>query len=407
MTGLLLGGTYSLVYLAFQGIFRRLGRSEWEGLQAGSRLKHQALQGLREARLARRESFFAAQVLQEAQRYAGARLRGHLMGVTPPLAVRTLVFAGRLVVVLYILAQNRDPGYAVPVISLYALAGYRLLPAFAQAYLSVAKMRRALPTLQAVCLELEEEQPSWPAPAPRLRMLESLALEDVVFGYESDSVIEVSVAVAKDTKVAFVGKTGAGKSTLLALLTGLLSPTRGRLLVDGKEPDLRSYQRNLGLVPQDIFLLNDTLARNVAFGIPDHDIDPERLREVGRLARLDDFVATLPEGWKTLVGERGVRLSGGQRQRVGIARALYTDPDILLFDEATAALDGQTEQAVMEALEQLSGQKTIVLIAHRIRTVKACEVIHLLEHGHIVASGSYQHLWDTSPAFRDLAESTS
>ena len=211
---------------------------------------------------------------------------------------------------------------------------------------------------------------------------------------------------SKKQLVALVGATGCGKTTVVDLLMGLLHPTAGCLRVDGLEIDarnVRGWQRSIGHVPQQIFLCDDTIARNIALGLPDAEIDRARVERAARLARLHEFVTSLPRGYDTPVGDRGIRLSGGQRQRIGIARALYGDPDLLVLDEATSALDNVTENAVFEALQALAGSKTIVMVAHRLSTVRACEQILVMEQGRIVERGTYDELMGTSHRFRELA----
>jgi ABC-type multidrug transport system fused ATPase/permease subunit len=208
--------------------------------------------------------------------------------------------------------------------------------------------------------------------------------------------------------VAFVGTTGAGKSTIVDILCGLLVPEAGSVLVDGIRIDrdnVQSWQSHIGYVPQQIYLIDDTIARNIAFGLPDEQVDMARVEAASRAASLHQFVARdLEDGYATVVGERGVRLSGGERQRIGIARALYHDPDVLVFDEATAALDTNTESAVMQAIDALSGTKTLIMIAHRLATVRNCDEIFVIDKGGVVASGSYDSLVRDDERFRSMVQ---
>ncbi len=228
-------------------------------------------------------------------------------------------------------------------------------------------------------------------------------------GYEEQVLKGFNLTIKRHTSVAVVGHTGSGKSTLVDIILGLLTPVQGTLKVDGttiNEDNLQNWQRNIGYVPQHIFLSDDTLDRNIAFGLPDEDIDPQSLFRAAKMANLYDFIEQdLPEGFETIIGERGVRLSGGQRQRVGIARALYHDPEVLVLDEATSALDGITEDAVIEAIENAAKTKTMIVIAHRLTTISNCDVIYLMNKGVIEAQGTYQELMESNDRFRAMAKS--
>jgi ABC-type multidrug transport system fused ATPase/permease subunit len=238
----------------------------------------------------------------------------------------------------------------------------------------------------------------------------SLELRDVVFQYEGarqPSLNKLNLHIRAGTSIGLVGPTGCGKTTTVDLILGLLQPDSGRILLDGleiSEANLAGWQRIIGYVPQSIFISDDTMSRNIAFGVPDEEIDMERVRQAAAAANLADFVETsLSEGYETQIGERGMRLSGGQRQRIGIARALYHDPSVLVMDEATSALDGITEESVMDAVQLLAGKKTIIMIAHRLTTVRSCDVIYQLDGGAVVASGNYDELMRDSLWFRNAS----
>jgi ABC-type multidrug transport system fused ATPase/permease subunit len=244
----------------------------------------------------------------------------------------------------------------------------------------------------------------------RLQLKQQLELQGISFAYpnvERSSVDGLNLTVRANNKVGIVGGTGAGKTTLVDIILGLLSPDKGTILVDGQalsRENLQAWRRSLGYVPQTIYLTDASIAEDIAFGIPPNDIDMDAVERAARIAALHDFVEQeLPSGYKTIVGERGVRLSGGQRQRIGIARALYHDPDLLIMDEATSALDNLTERAIMDAVQNIGDEKTIIMIAHRLTTVRACDKIVLLQHGKIAASGTYDELVDQNETFRRMA----
>jgi ATP-binding cassette subfamily B protein len=303
---------------------------------------------------------------------------------------------------------------ALPLLGALAIGAQRLLPSLQQAFSAWANiagnqgvLRDSLELLeQPVARELE-----LPAPAP-LPLRRSIRFDRIRFRYSERGpwVLDgLSLEIPKGARIGFVGSTGGGKSTTLDLLMGLLMPTEGELQVDG-EPvrgeRVRAWQRTIAHVPQSIFLADSTLAENIAFGVPRNAIDRARVQDAAERAQLAEFIESRPEGYDALVGERGIRLSGGQRQRIGIARALYKDASVLVLDEATSALDNVTEQSVLDAINSLDRELTILLIAHRLTTVRRCDVIVELEHGAIVAQGSYEELFERSPSFRRMVEST-
>jgi ATP-binding cassette subfamily B protein len=272
---------------------------------------------------------------------------------------------------------------ALPVLGALALGAQRLLPALQQGYAAWSSIIGYQSSTQEVLELLDQPLPpeaSQPLPAP-LPFKKSIQFDSVKFRYTSETpwvLDNLSFNIPKGTRVGFVGKTGSGKSTCLDLLMGLLEPSSGRIMVDGtvlNQRNLRSWQRNIAHVPQAIYLADTSLAENIAFGVPPQNIDMKRVKEAARQAHIADFIESSPQGYQALVGERGIRLSGGQRQRIGIARALYKQATVLVFDEATSALDHETEQAVMEAIEGLSADLTILIIAHRLTTLKNCTQI--------------------------------
>jgi ATP-binding cassette subfamily C protein len=298
--------------------------------------------------------------------------------------------------------------YIVSVLALFAYTGFRVVPSANRIMLNVGYMREAHPWIRGMDEDMRRLKP--PAtrtyePAPPM-LQATLACEDVSFRYEdapAPALDHISFTITRGQSIGIVGPTGAGKSTLVDLLLGLLAPTSGRVLIDGQPLDgrERAWQRQIGYVPQDVYLLDDSLRRNIAFGIPDSAIDEQRLANAVSLARLDEVVAGLPNEMETVVGENGVRLSGGQRQRVAIARALYHDPQVLVFDEATAALDNQTEREVTDAIANVHGLRTVIAIAHRLSTVKGCDQLIYLRDGRIAGLGTYDELIRV-PGFRQL-----
>jgi len=292
-----------------------------------------------------------------------------------------------------------------------ALGAQRMLPALQQIYGAWASIVGSRASLADALELLDQPLPAevyQSAPAP-LPFQDAIRFDAVRFRYNSDGpwVLDgLNLTIPKGARVGFVGSTGSGKSTTLDLLMGLLEPTHGQILVDGQPitgERQRAWQQTIAHVPQSIYLADTTLAENIAFGVPREAIDLDRVRQTARQAQIADFIESQPEGYHAFVGERGIRLSGGQRQRIGIARVLYKQASVLVFDEATSALDNATEQTVMDAIESFSRDLTILLIAHRFTTVQRCDTIIQIEHGQLVAQGSYAQLLEHSSSFRRMA----
>lgn len=311
--------------------------------------------------------------------------------------------------------QEGGVGTALPVLGALALGAQRLLPALQQGYGAWATIVSCQASLAETLDFLDQPLPAeagLPSPVP-LDFRDEIRFENVRFRYSDTTpwVLDgLDLQIKKGSRIGFVGSTGSGKSTTLDLLMGLLAPSSGRLLVDGQPvtgTHLRAWQGTIAHVPQSIFLADTSLAENIAFGVPKANIDMARVREAARQAQIDDFIESRPGGYDVHVGERGVQLSGGQRQRIGIARALYKRASVLIFDEATSALDNSTEQSVMAAIDGLNRDLTILLIAHRLTTVRHCDVIVELAQGVVTAQGRYDELITRSASFRQLAEAAS
>jgi len=356
------------------------------------------------------------QVYCERYRQANkALLRAHgnkqIIGSSPHLLMEMM---GMTVIAALAYSLSRDSGgmaAALPLLGVIALGAQRLLPAIQKIYMAWTAVVSSRDILADVLVMLDQpipEEALKPVPAP-LKFQKEISFDKVRFRYTEDSawVLDgLDLRFDKGIRVGFVGSTGCGKSTLIDLLMGLLMPTEGQVIIDGQELSgecLRAWHQTIAHVPQSVFLTDRSLAENIAFGLPPEAIDMDRVRRAAQQAQLADFIESRKDGYKAVVGERGIRLSGGQRQRIGVARALYKDATVLVFDEATSALDAVTERAVMEAIDSLNRDLTVFLIAHRITTVENCDVIVMLENGKVAAHGSYQKLIERSPAFRKMA----
>ena len=320
-----------------------------------------------------------------------------------------------LLAALAYFASGQEGGVAaaLPALGALALGAQRLLPALQQVFASWAVIVGSRASVVEVLKLLDEPDPTGdPAAIPPVKFEQQIEFDGVKFRYAPSApwVLDgLNLEIRKGMRIGLVGTTGSGKSTAFDVLMGLLEPTEGKLLVDGiplRGDRLRAWQKHIAHVPQAIYLSDATLAENIALGVPRDRIDMDRVRRAASQAQIDDLVASRPEGFNAMVGERGIRLSGGQRQRIGIARALYKEASLLVFDEATSALDYATEQSVMQAIQGLSHDLTILLIAHRLTTVQHCDLIVEIGQGRVVAQGTYQHLIDNSASFRRMAHAT-
>lgn len=327
---------------------------------------------------------------------ASARVAGlqTVVSLLPRLWLELLAVIGMAILVLTMVAQGKQVSEVLPVLGVFAAAALRLIPSVNRVLVALSSLRYGLPVIETLHAEMHlvGTEARAGVRGPRGRFQRGLRLDDVGYRYpgaRGPALVGISLEVGRGETVGFIGASGAGKSTLVDVLLGLLEPTEGAVLVDGADirADRRGWQDQIGYVPQDIFLTDDTLRRNIAFGLPDDEISEEAVLRAVHAAQLEGFIAHLPEGLGTVVGERGVRLSGGQRQRIGIARALYHDPPVLVLDEATSALDNKTEADVMDAIRALHGVKTIMIVAHRLTTVAHCDRIYRLGQGHLLAEG--------------------
>ncbi len=411
-----LGGTYGLIYLSLRGYLLRIGSDRLQANEARFLAVQEAFGGMKELKIGGLESEFIRRFDVPAHRYAENQATSLIASHMPRYVLEGVAFGGLFLLVLSRMDDTGGLGEALPLIGLYALAGYRLLPALQAVYLNLAYLRFTRPALESLHADIqllgENAAGRQPDPIARPLVLQRcLELQHITYRYpgtEKPSLDDLSLKVAVNTTIGIVGSSGSGKTTTVDMILGLLRPDTGNLVVDDvaiENSNVRAWQRSIGYVPQQIYLSDASLAANIAFGLPEDKIDSAAVEQAARVANLHDFVvAELPDGYATTTGERGVRLSGGQRQRIGIARALYHDPELLIFDEATSALDNVTELAVIDAVSKLAREKTIIMIAHRLSTVRECDEIFLLDRGRVETSGTYQELIETSDRFRAMAE---
>jgi ATP-binding cassette subfamily C protein len=414
LVGLVVVPTVVALVLIPLGLTRSLagrwGREVQTVHEAVLRSLQSSLGAVKEVKLTGRERFFRDVFSTQERQLWRLRQRQSLLADLLRVAVETAFILGLLLVGVVLVLAGSAETPSLPLLGLYAYAGFRVIPSANRVLLHVNGIRfgrAAVRDLYADSQRLAGLPGGAPADGGKLPFTATVAFEGVAYTYDDDrgwALRDVDLVIRRGECLGLVGPSGAGKSTLVDLLLGILEPTRGHLTVDGRDIrlGLRSWQSRIGYVPQTPFLLDDTLRRNIAFGLPDAEIDESRLVTALRAARLDDLVTSLPSGLDTRVGERGVRLSGGERQRVAIARSLYREPEILVLDEATAALDSLSEREVREAIDRLRGHTTLIVIAHRLSTVRGCDRLVYVAEGRITGVGAWDDLLERHPGFRTM-----
>jgi ATP-binding cassette, subfamily B, bacterial PglK len=392
------------VFYLFYAIRSRVSHWGQEGSVAYEeviQIVNHSLGGVKETRVIGCEPYFMGQMEQECKRLKDAATSFHSVQKLPRILIEAMLVIVLVAFVCLSLASGNGKDDLIAILGVFAVAAIRLMPAAGQFLSSMNQVQNSTYSLNVIYSALKQvdgkQQSLSLQAAEPLQFENQVELRNISYTYPEGSeraLDRIWLKLKKGQSIALIGKSGAGKTTLVDVILGLLTPQTGDIWVDGVSiyDDLRAWQKLIGYIPQSIFLIDDTVARNIAFGVPDHLIDSEKLERAIEAAQLGEMIRQLPEGLQTLVGERGVRLSGGQRQRVGIARALYHEREILVLDEATSALDSETEALVSEAIQSLSGRKTLIIIAHRLTTVQHCDCVYLLEQGRVVQSGSYQNV---------------
>lgn len=393
---------------------KRYGREEQGHRRNMIKAVNQGLGGIKDARVLNREADFIEKYRLES--YKSSRLaayRRFIMQIPKPVVETTAVLSMMLIATLMVW-QGRPMSAIIPILTLFAMATVRLMPAIQSLSSLYTNLRYNLVAVDPIYEDLkslEKYRAEFVADRKKessSELIEVVEGKNIYYSYpgsNEQALKGVSFEVPRGKAIAFVGESGAGKTTVVDILLGLLEPEKGEVLVNHKNihDSLSAWQRNIGYIPQSIYLADETLRNNIAFGLPENEVDENKVTQAVELAQLRDMVERLPEGLDTIVGEHGTRLSGGQRQRVGIARALYHNPQVLVMDEATSALDNITERQITKAIEALKGDRTIILIAHRLTTVENCDLLYLMKDGKIIDSGTYSELVDTNEEFRKMA----
>ena len=393
--------SYWLIFKLTRSYLKRIGKEKVKENKLRFLSINEAFGASKEIKVGGLEKIYIKRFSQSAEKFSKNQSSAAIVAALPRFALEAIAFGGAMLLILYLMLEKGSFENALPIISLYIFAGYRLMPAIQNIYVALTSITFVGPSLNLLyedvknlrSLDIKEvNQNSFP-------LDKSITLKNINYNYPKASISalhDINLNIKAKTSVGLAGPTGCGKTSLVDTILGLLEPQKGILEVDGKpiiKQNIRAWQRSIGYVPQNIFLSDDTITSNIAFGVNSNNIDQDAVEKSSKIAKLHNFVINeLPNKYQTIIGERGVRLSGGQRQRIGIARALYHNPKLLILDEATSALDTQTEQAIMDEINDLRQDITIILIAHRLNTLKKCDNIILLEKGKIKKQGTFEEL---------------
>ena len=409
IVGLTLSAVYVLIYFSVNKYVKKLGEDSLKNNQLRFTAVNEAFGAVKEIKVGGLEQTYINNFSISSKIFALTQAYVSSIAQLPRFFLESIGFGGVLLIILYGMSDTGSFNNALPIISVYVFAGYRLLPALQQMYSCFTQLTYVGPSLDELNNDLRNLQShDGNKDNSILAFNKTITLKNIDYNYPNSSIKalkNISIDIPINSKVGLVGATGSGKTTLIDVILGLLEPQDGSLEIDGKlitKLNTRSWQRNIGFVPQHIYLSDDTVAANIAFGIEHKDIDQLAVERASKVASLHEFIINeLPKQYQATIGERGIRLSGGQCQRIGIARALYHDPKVLIFDEATSALDGTTEKIVMDAINHLRKDVTIIIIAHRLSTVKKCDKIYVLEKGKIKVQGNFDELINLDNQFRE------
>ncbi len=397
LTSIFLSLFYGIIFFSIRNYLKRIGKKRLKSNQIRFLSISEAFGAVKEVKVGGLEQIYINHFSDSAKIYARTQVSSSILSQLPRFFLEAIAFGGIMLIILYKMTQTGSFNNALPVLSLYVFAGYRLMPSLQQIYRSFTTLTFTGPVIEKLYndkrnlkyFKINQEK-------KKLDFNNSITLNNLYYKYPNVSrtaLKNINLKIPAKTTVGIIGPTGSGKTTMVDIILGLLEAQKGTLEVDGKiitNQNSRYWQQSIGYVPQHIYLSDDTVSANIAFGIDQKNIDQVNIEKVSKIANLHQFVIDeLPQKYLTRIGERGIRLSGGQRQRIGIARALYHNPKLLILDEATSALDNETEKFVMDAINNLGKEITIILIAHRLNTVKNCDIIFKLENGHLIEQGTF------------------
>lgn len=387
--------TLLVIKMIIRPIMNRTGKENQDYASLIYQWLSQTVMGIKEIKIIGRETYFIDEYSRRGKHYVAAMERLNLYSNSPKLLIETVCITGMVAYMLVIVLSGKDLTQMMPALSAFGMAAVRLMPSANRINNQLTQIAYYEPFFMNVSDDLLEETSGEKIDLSYARkdgetlpVKEKIELKNITYAYPgTDKLIfdRAGMEIPVGNSVGIVGGSGSGKTTIVDILLGLLKIKNGEITADGVNimEHYRGWLKNIGYIPQMIFLLDDDIRKNVAFGVPEEEIDEEKLWYALREAQLDEFVNTLPEGVHTGIGERGIRISGGQRQRIGIARALYNDPEVLILDEATSALDNDTEAAIMESINHFQGKKTLIIIAHRLQTIEKCDMVYRVENGKI------------------------
>ncbi len=418
-----LGGSYGLLNIIIKKKLKSSGEARLQANSNRFRLASEALSSIKITKVMGNEAYFVDNYSVHSEKFARHNIFARVAAETPRYILEAIAFGGIVFFIVINLMRGEAINQLIPIVSLFAFAGYRMLPALNNLYNDVVHLYYNQAVLDKIYIDMIEEEsendsvlpvealPRGPSEIEKLAFNERFTLKDIQFRYSNSTpnvIDNLTLSIEKNTSIGIAGATGAGKTTLVDIILGLLVPSVGEIMIDNTkitEINRRASQQMIGYVPQDIYLSDDTIRNNIAFGVPEKEIDEQKVHLAAKTAALDDFIKReLPQKYDTQIGERGVRLSGGQKQRIGLARALYRNPELLVLDEATSSLDGSTEEAVLRAIQNASKARTVIMIAHRLNTLKDCDQIYVIENGKILSQGTYDELLHHDETFMRMAK---
>ena len=404
IVGLTLSLTYGIIFYFTRKYLNSLGKENLKNDELRFIAVSEAFGAAKEIKVGGLERAYIKSYSNAAKIFAQNKAILKVISQLPRYILEGIAFGGIMLLILYLMSQEGSFNNAIPIISLYAFAGYRLMPVMQNIYMSLSQISFSSPSLDNLYYDIGKLNPiKNNYLEEKLSFDKEIVLNNIDFNYPNTSqkaLQGISLNIPAKSTIGLIGATGSGKTTLLDIILGLLMSDKGTLEIDGEvlsKKNLRSWQRNIGYVPQHIYLSDDTIAANIAFGVESKNINQIDIERASKIANLHDFIINeLPDKYNTTIGERGIRLSGGQRQRIGIARAVYLNPKILILDEGTSALDNETEKKVMESINNLSKKITIILVAHRLNTVRNCDKIYKFEKGKVIAEGKFDEIINTN-----------